>query len=402
MGLVSFEDVAVDFTLEEWQDLDAAQRTLYRDVMLETYSSLVFLDPCIAKPKLIFNLERGFGPWSLAEASSRSLPGVHNVSTLSDTSKKIPKTRLRQLRKTNQKTPSEDTIEAELKARQEVSKGTTSRHRRAPVKSLCRKSQRTKNQTSYNDGNLYECKDCEKVFCNNSTLIKHYRRTHNVYKPYECDECSKMYYWKSDLTSHQKTHRQRKRIYECSECGKAFFRKSHLNAHERTHSGEKPYECTECRKAFYYKSDLTRHKKTHLGEKPFKCEECKKAFSRKSKLAIHQKKHTGEKPYECTECKKAFSHQSQLTAHRIAHSSENPYECKECNKSFHWKCQLTAHQKRHTGVTYFQEVVFQQITVSDWTGNLSENGPHRPTWTWAYGIMDFVKAWSRCIIGGGL
>uniref|UniRef100_A0A8C2LMX2 KRAB domain-containing protein n=1 Tax=Cricetulus griseus TaxID=10029 RepID=A0A8C2LMX2_CRIGR len=43
MGSVSFEDISLDFTWDEWQDLDAAQRSLYRDVMLENYSSLMFL-----------------------------------------------------------------------------------------------------------------------------------------------------------------------------------------------------------------------------------------------------------------------------------------------------------------------------------------------------------------------
>ncbi|KAI5166359.1 Zinc Finger Protein 26 [Manis pentadactyla] len=62
-GLLSFRDISMEFTWEEWQLLDSTQKYLYRDVILENYSHLVSVGYHGTKPDLIFKLEQGEEPW---------------------------------------------------------------------------------------------------------------------------------------------------------------------------------------------------------------------------------------------------------------------------------------------------------------------------------------------------
>nr|KAF6408703.1 hypothetical protein HJG59_020117 [Molossus molossus] len=61
---LTFHDVTVDFTWEEWQLLNPDQKNLYKDVMLENFSHLKLVGYQASKPDALSKLERGEEPWT--------------------------------------------------------------------------------------------------------------------------------------------------------------------------------------------------------------------------------------------------------------------------------------------------------------------------------------------------
>ncbi|XP_073403972.1 uncharacterized protein [Dendrobates tinctorius] len=194
---------------------------------------------------------------------------------------------------------------------------------------------------------IFSCAQCGKYFNQTSQLVRH-ERVHTGEKPFSCSECRKCFVNKSTLVTHQRTHTGEK-PYLCSDCGKRFGDKSHFLRHQKLHTGDKPFSCSECGKCFVDKSTLVLHQRIHTGKKPYSCSECGKCFIERATLAIHQRIHTGEKPFSCSECGKCFADKSNLVKHHKMHRGEKTSSCSECGKCFADKTHLVIHQRTHTG-----------------------------------------------------
>uniref|UniRef100_A0ABI8A1S5 Uncharacterized protein n=1 Tax=Felis catus TaxID=9685 RepID=A0ABI8A1S5_FELCA len=333
-GLLTFRDVAIEFSQKELRCLNHSQWELYRDVMLENYGHLLFLGLVVSKPDLVIFLEHKKDVWAVKRKETVAThPGYQRIHTGEKTyeDKEDGKSFTR---------PSSLTRHQRIHTAETPSKGKRCR------KTFRHHSQLSEHHRIHTEEKPYQCKECGKAF-NWRTALRRHHRIHTGEKSYQCNECGKVFGHLSTFTQHRKIHTG-VNPYKCNKCGKSFSRQAHLNVHHRIHIGEKSYQCKQCGKAFGYLSNCIKHRRIHTGVKPYKCKECGKAFNWHSALKTHHRIHSGGKPYQCKQCGKAFTRPSALTKHYRIHTGEKPYQCKECDEGFYWCSALKLHQRIHS------------------------------------------------------